>query len=145
MSSHKSAVKKWTKIMTNIGYSQWVQEVEKMLYHMIVEQSFHLDAESYKLACSIENQKKSVMAIVQKAMKIQDNMVSAQKLATIDKQLSLMIQNNKEVTRLKQGKCFGEGALLFPNNMRLATIKCVTDCYFGILSKKSYEQTVAKI
>ena len=70
MTSYKTAVKRWTKIMTTIGYSQWVQEVEKMLYNLIVEQSFHLDVESYKEASSLENQKKRVLALVEKAMKI---------------------------------------------------------------------------
>lgn len=56
-----------------------------------------------------------------------------------------MTKQYKEVAQLSSGSCFGEAALTNANSTRMATIKCLTDCYFGILSKESYEQTIALI
>ena len=55
------------------------------------------------------------------------------------------IANMPKYTILKSGDCFGEGALLNSSKTRQATIRCETDCYFGILSQDSFKTTVALI
>ena len=42
------------------------------------------------------------------------------------------------VRSYESGECFGEQALI-TKNARAATIKCVTDCYFGVLHKNDYD------
>ena len=71
--------------------------------------------------------------------------VSAEKLSSIKMQVNHLMKDVQEVSKLHAGSCFGEAALLSVKNQRLATIKCVTDCYFGILSRESFEATVAKV
>lgn len=45
---------------------------------------------------------------------------------------------------LENGDSFGELALL-SNGFRAATIKCMTPCYFGVLNKKDFENSIGKI
>lgn len=66
-------------------------------------------------------------------------------MIAIKNQINLLLLDKKEVSRLGEGKSFGEAALLNKKNQRLATIKCITDCYFGTLTRPSFLATVAKI
>ena len=50
-----------------------------------------------------------------------------------------------EVTILKEGNSFGELALISSQKTRQATIRCLTDCYFGVLEKGDYELSLGKI
>ena len=52
--------------------------------------------------------------------------------------------NHMEVTQISNGSCFGELALI-SNKPRAATIKCLEDCYFGILSKENYDKSFGKL
>jgi len=54
------------------------------------------------------------------------------------------MKNGTEVGQLTTGDCFGEQALMY-SRPRAATIKCATDCHFGILNKDDYELTFTKI
>ncbi|KAL4503308.1 hypothetical protein ABPG72_000914 [Tetrahymena utriculariae] len=47
----------------------------------------------------------------------------------------------KQVKELKVGESFGEIALIY-KRPRLATIKCLENCIFGVLSQKSYQNTL---
>ncbi|KAL4455026.1 hypothetical protein ABPG74_006408 [Tetrahymena malaccensis] len=47
----------------------------------------------------------------------------------------------KQVKELKAGESFGEIALIY-KRPRLATIKCLENCIFGVLSQKSYQNTL---
>jgi len=49
-----------------------------------------------------------------------------------------------EFTQLKSGKSFGELALI-KNKPRAATIRCVEDCHFAVMSKDDYEKVLQKI
>jgi CRP-like cAMP-binding protein len=49
-----------------------------------------------------------------------------------------------EVVQLTMGKSFGELALI-NNKPRAATIKCLTDCHFAVISKNVYERILKKI
>ena len=40
--------------------------------------------------------------------------------------------------------CFGEQALI-NNKPRMATVKCLEDCYFGVMSREDYKQSIGKI
>jgi CRP-like cAMP-binding protein len=42
------------------------------------------------------------------------------------------------------GKAFGELALL-TNKPRAATLKCLTDCHFAVISKNVYDRVLKKI
>lgn len=46
-----------------------------------------------------------------------------------------------EFTQLKSGKSFGELALI-KNKPRAATIRCVEDCHFAVMSKDDYEKVL---
>ena len=46
--------------------------------------------------------------------------------------------------QLTLGKSFGELALI-NNKPRAATIKCLTDCHFAVISKNVYERILKKI
>ena len=35
--------------------------------------------------------------------------------------------------------------MLNKNSKRIATIKCLTDCYLGVVNKETYEKTIGKI
>jgi cAMP-dependent protein kinase regulator/cGMP-dependent protein kinase 2 len=48
------------------------------------------------------------------------------------------------VVQLSMGQAFGELALI-TNNPRAATIKCLTDCHFAVISKNVYERILKKI
>ena len=52
---------------------------------------------------------------------------------------------HEPVATLHDGMCFGEAALLNKSNARQATIRCASECFFGTLSKESFEATVALI
>lgn len=57
--------------------------------------------------------------------------------------LEHMNKGFQEVTQLVGGQSFGELALINSHvNNRAATIKCLNDCHFGILSKKDYDRTL---
>ena len=49
-----------------------------------------------------------------------------------------------QVVQLSMGKSFGELALI-NNKPRAATIKCLTDCHFAVISKNVYERLLKKI
>lgn len=49
-----------------------------------------------------------------------------------------------EVVKLSMGKAFGELALI-NNKPRAATIKCVTDCHFAVISKIDYDLLLKRI
>lgn len=49
-----------------------------------------------------------------------------------------------EFTQLKAGKSFGELALI-KNRPRAATITCIEDCHFAVMSKNDYEKVLQKI
>ena len=55
-----------------------------------------------------------------------------------------MMSYFNEVVQLGMGKAFGELALI-NNKPRLATIKCVSDCHFAVISKNVYERILKKI
>ena len=71
--------------------------------------------------------------------------VSEDKLALMKNHIKFLTVNNQEVARLQSGMCFGEAALMNLNNRRLATIRCVQDCYLGTLTKRNFNLTLAKI
>jgi CRP-like cAMP-binding protein len=50
----------------------------------------------------------------------------------------------KEVVQLGTGSSFGELALI-NNKPRAATIKCLSDCHFAVISKNVYEKVLKKI
>lgn len=49
-----------------------------------------------------------------------------------------------EAVQLKNGKSFGELALI-NNKPRAATVKCLTDCHFAVLSKSDFEILLKKL
>jgi CRP-like cAMP-binding protein len=49
-----------------------------------------------------------------------------------------------EAVQLKNGKSFGELALI-NNKPRAATVKCLTDCHFAVLSKPDFEALLKKL
>ena len=49
-----------------------------------------------------------------------------------------------EAVQLKAGKSFGELALI-KNKPRAATIKCVEDCHFAVMSQADYNKVLNKI
>ena len=49
-----------------------------------------------------------------------------------------------EVVQLNSGKSFGELALI-KNKPRAATIKCITDCHFAVMSKIDYQKVLQRI
>lgn len=49
-----------------------------------------------------------------------------------------------ETSVLRNGKAFGELALI-KNKPRAATIKCIDDCHFAVMSKADYEKVLQKI
>lgn len=49
-----------------------------------------------------------------------------------------------EIVCLKTGKSFGELALI-KHKPRAATIKCVTDCHFAVMSKQDYKKVLSRI
>lgn len=58
------------------------------------------------------------------------------------------MMNNKgfqEVGQLGAGQCFGELALIQKFSTRAATIKCIKECHFGILTRQDYEKTLKYI
>ena len=59
--------------------------------------------------------------------------------------IELSKKNIRVISQYTNGACFGEGALLSKDSRRGATIKCVHDCYLGVLSKDAYELTIGKI
>jgi CRP-like cAMP-binding protein len=61
----------------------------------------------------------------------------------IDK-LDNIINDEKEVAVLKKGSGFGEGALL-NDKPRAASIRCKTDCYFAILNRKDYAESIGHL
>ena len=58
--------------------------------------------------------------------------------------IELTNKNINEVAILTDKQCFGEQALI-NNKPRAATIKCKTDCYLGVLSRRAYENSIGKI
>ena len=46
--------------------------------------------------------------------------------------------------QLSTGKSFGELALI-NNKPRAATVKCITDCHFAVISKQDYDSLLKKI
>eukprot|EP00347_Sterkiella_histriomuscorum_P019194 403342576 len=58
----------------------------------------------------------------------------------VEDQVKLFI----EFTQLKAGKSFGELALI-KNRPRAATITCIEDCHFAVMSKNDYEKVLQKI
>ena len=67
---------------------------------------------------------------------------TAQKM--IDKLEDLVNDDEKEVAVLKKGSGFGEGALL-NDKPRAASIRCKTDCYFAILNRKDYAESIGQL
>ena len=67
-----------------------------------------------------------------------------ERLRKVQTQLQSIDKKMVEVTKLKTGMCFGEAALL-NTQPRSASIKCITECHLGTLSKANYEATVASI
>jgi CRP-like cAMP-binding protein len=49
-----------------------------------------------------------------------------------------------EAVQLKAGKSFGELALI-KNKPRAATIKCLEDCHFAVMSQADYNKVLNKI
>ena len=49
-----------------------------------------------------------------------------------------------EVVKLIAGKSFGELALI-KNKPRAATIKCLEDCHFAVMSKQDYQKVLQRI
>ncbi|CAI2377406.1 unnamed protein product [Moneuplotes crassus] len=49
-----------------------------------------------------------------------------------------------EVAQLQKGQCFGDMALI-DYKPRSATIKCITDCFFAVVSKQDYKKIVGKL
>ena len=61
--------------------------------------------------------------------------------------VQVMREGNDEVvvvSELRPGAAFGEMALIC-NRPRLATVSCLTDCVFGVLSKQHYTQVLGKV
>ena len=48
------------------------------------------------------------------------------------------------MARLKAGQSFGEQALI-NSKPRMATIQCVTPCFFAVLTKNDYQKSFGKI
>ena len=53
-------------------------------------------------------------------------------------------QDDIEVSQLTNGMSFGEQALI-NQKPRAATIKCLEDCYLGVLSRQDYNSTIGKM
>ena len=58
--------------------------------------------------------------------------------------LELKWKSVKVVRTYKGGNSFGEQALL-NNKPRTATVRCLTECYFGVLNRDAYEKTISKV
>ena len=62
----------------------------------------------------------------------------------MEKLENLVNLKGKEIAILKQGASFGEGALL-NDKPRAATVKCKNNCYFAVLSKKDYSESIGQL
>lgn len=60
-------------------------------------------------------------------------------------QLNSFFSKLAEVKRMKTNDSFGEYALKDPNSVRKATVKCIRDCYFGVLTRQNYEASISQI
>ena len=59
--------------------------------------------------------------------------------------IELSRKNIRVTGQYTAGGSFGEKALLSKDSRRGATIKAITDCYLGVLSKDTYDLTIGKI
>jgi hypothetical protein len=60
------------------------------------------------------------------------------------KEMNRMILHGQEVGELRSGECFGLPSLT-QVKPRAASIRCLKDCHFGVLSKDDYELVTGKI
>lgn len=82
---------------------------------------------------------------VENAMIKRYGKVAPAKLKTVTHQLQFLKNIMVEVDTLSKGICFGEFALLDPKGKRSASVKCITDCYFGFIHKHVYDSIISKL
>lgn len=105
-----------------------------------------MSEKEYLKNCSPEAQRTAMLGIVKEFIHEQKGQeIPEERLAVIKNHIKFLTVNNQEVARLSSGMCFGEAALMNHNNKRLATIRCINDCYLGTLSKRNFNLTLAKI
>jgi len=78
----------------------------------------------------------------------------AKQLDTLDKEEPSSLQESSrakkytvltEINRLTSGSAFGELALSGANNVRQASIKCMTPCIFAVIEKRDFKRCLNKI
>ena len=112
---------------------------------MIVLNLYSLKPEDYKEAISEQNQINLIFDFIEKAFKAEQGRVPPEKMRVVRYQLNSFFKKMTEIKRMKTRDTFGEYALKDPNSVRKATVKCVKDCYFGVLTKQNYDLSIAKI
>ena len=105
------------------------------------------DNENIKLENTKNNNEKSNLSnfSINFQNKIKINIKHKNKLRKYKKKYNFTLWEYVEVTKLGEGKCFGEIALQREKNKRTATIITLTDCLFGILQKDEYQQFMKKM
>jgi len=87
-----------------------------------------------------------VQSIIADYIKNRDGALNLPRVMIIMNLIRMM--NNKgfqEVVQLGAGQCFGELALIQKFSTRAATVKCIKECHFGILTRQDYEKTLKYI
>ena len=129
-------------MLHDLGFNSNDKDVLHIMHSLIV-QSKYVDYDQYLQISSVDNQKKEILKLIEKIMLERDKKIDEKKMKTISHQLQFLDSKMAKVATLTDGMCFGEAALI-TTEPRNATIKCLTDCYLGTLSKESYDQTIYK-
>ena len=132
-------------ILHNLGFKNNDENVKDELFKIIVEAKYVNSSERYRQMSGFEGQLTTIKGIIETEFKEKYGTGAGKKLEKFMGELNKITKQQKEVAQLTSGSCFGEAALINANSTRMATIRCLTDCYFGILSKESFEQTIALI
>lgn len=134
----------WLNIMEQLGFKEMNEEVSEVLYEMIVKSHSH-SPKKYSKISGVESQYKAMIKIIQKGLQQQFGRIPPARLKRIQFDIQEQLSMHVKVTTLVKGQCFGEQALLNRNNLRQATVRCNTDCYFGTLQMSSFNLTIAMI
>ena len=105
-----------------------------------------MDDREYDQHTSTQRIEKLVQHLIRDHIQKRDGAVNEPKIIIIMNLIRMM--NNKgfqEVAQLGAGQCFGELALIQKFSTRAATIKCIKECHFGILTRSDYEKTLKYI
>jgi CRP-like cAMP-binding protein len=132
--------------MHTVGMAECDDELEAQLYQTFITETEYMDEREYEQHTSTQRIEKLVQNIIREHIQKRDGAVNEPKIIIIMNLIRMMKNKGfQEVVQLGAGQCFGELALIQKFSTRAATIKCMKECHFGILTRQDYEKTLKYI